>query len=342
LSLRAQEKPFKVFLVGDAGENPDPGKALLSVQKQLENNPNSAVLFLGDNSYRDILEGIIPGFKGFDSSSLTQKKIRSQLGILRGYKGQVFFTPGNHDWWNRTDYEKGRKKLRMEESFIEANLSENPTIANPGSPFLPMDGSPGPVAVDLDSGRLRIIFIDTYRLIIGSYKSQSVSETPLEQLFYHQLDSLLADSKKNLQRVIIAAHHPLYSKGPNTKPLSHPYLFGRIKASNIHFPSYEKMSLKIRAILRQYPGIYYTSGHTHALLYFFPPDSVHYIISGSGSKNNKVSAEDMQKMGPPEGFEHLLWNNKGYFELDIYPGYERLFLHYNDGADVRELDTFTH
>ena len=51
---------FKVFLVGDAGDHTEPGITLRNLEAELIKNPNSAVVFLGDNSYKDILWGIIP------------------------------------------------------------------------------------------------------------------------------------------------------------------------------------------------------------------------------------------------------------------------------------------
>ena len=79
--LHAQDNSvFKLFLVGDAGENQLTGATLDSLRNKLLDNPNSAVVFLGDNSYKKIL-WVFPGFKGFDSSQVTQKKVLSQLSI---------------------------------------------------------------------------------------------------------------------------------------------------------------------------------------------------------------------------------------------------------------------
>jgi hypothetical protein len=62
-SLHAQE-PFKIFLIGDAGDHEEAGEALTNIQKELIKSPNSAVVFLGDKSYKNILGKIIPvGFK---------------------------------------------------------------------------------------------------------------------------------------------------------------------------------------------------------------------------------------------------------------------------------------
>src|SRR5258705_3769617 len=83
---------FHVYLVGDAGDHEEAGETLVNLHKELISHPNSAVIYLGDNSYKDIFWGIIPfGFKGFDSSRNTIGKIRSQMNIMDHYKGSVYF-----------------------------------------------------------------------------------------------------------------------------------------------------------------------------------------------------------------------------------------------------------
>jgi UDP-2,3-diacylglucosamine pyrophosphatase LpxH len=338
IPVNAQKNDFKIFLVGDAGEDASTGATLLNLKKQLDSNPFSAVIFLGDNSYKDDLGGIIPyGFKGFDSSRLTQEKVKSQLNILTNYKGYVFFVPGNHDWWNKTKEQVGMKKLKMEENFIERNLDTSLSIANPGNTFFPKNGEAGPAFIDLYDHSLRIIFVDTYRLIITAYKKKQEAEFPLEKEFYSKLDSLVQDAKKNHQQVIVAGHNTLYAKGPNTGPLKHPNLFGRIKASNTNFPSNKRMVDKMKKILEQYPGTYYVCGHIHSLQYYYPSDSIHYIISGAGSKTNLVSEKDIKKMSPANGNEYNLWNEKGFFEIDFSGSRQRIFMYYADGTQKCEI-----
>ena len=332
LSSPAMGQSFKLFLVGDAGEDTKTGETLRNLGLQLVANPNSAVIFLGDNCYKSGLGDILPyGFKGFDSSTNTIQKMHSQLDILQNYRGYVFFVPGNHDWWNITNVQKGRPKLKMEQSFVEANLGKNQTISNPGHVFFPQNGDPGPATVVLPGDSVRLIFIDTYRLIIESYKSKDKEEGPVERGFYHRLDSMVLDARGRHQRLIVAAHHTLYAKGPNSKPLANPYLFARIKASNSNFPSYNTMREKIRAVLVQYPGCYYACGHIHSLQYFFPPDSVHYIVSGAGSKTVYVSAKNMEKNKPGPGKESLVWNSKGFFEIDFYRPQDQIWMYSDNG-----------
>lgn len=326
---------FKIYLVGDvgdAGEHMATGNVLDYLHRELINHPNSAVIFLGDNSYRDLLWPIIPfGFKGFDSSRNTMDKVRSQLAIVNEYRGFVFFTPGNHDWWNRTTYQKGVHKLALEESFIEENLKQNPTIANGDMVFLPKNGAYGPAWVELNQGTIRLVFIDTYRIIQTGIKKGKIPE--VEKVFYQHLDSVIKEGFRLKEKVIVVAHHPVFSMGPYNKPLKNPYLFARIKASNATFPSYQAMSQKINEILHRYPGIYYASGHVHALQYFYTPDSIHYIISGAGSKEKSLSEKNISRYeNTLTQNEYLQWNTGGFFEIDFNGQNAQTFLYYNNGS----------
>jgi len=100
----------------------------------------------------------------------------------------------------------------------------------------------------------------------------------------------------------------------------------------MQFPTYKTMAYKIDSVLRRYPGIYYVSGHLHALQYFYTKDHVHYIISGAGSKENKVSEKEITLY--EEGLlpnDFLVWNSGGFFELEFGFGTVNTFLFYNNG-----------
>ncbi len=316
----AQQADFKLYLVGDAGENEITGETLDSLKSKLLHNPESAIVFLGDNSYKNTFFGLAEGFKGFDSSRITQRKLNAQLDILKGYKGYAYFVPGNHDWWNKKQFAKGKRGLKMEESFIETNLGKNTTLANPTQTFLPKNGSPGPVSVELDNNKVRIVFIDTYWLILLGFKDNPAQNIALANTFYHNLDSVLALATALHQNVVIVAHHPVSHLGTvMAKPFKHPYFMGRLKQNSQTFPSYDTMAARINAILTKYPDIYYASGHIHALQYFTLKNT-HYIISGAGSKTIPVkTTQDDSK--PTVGGLCELWNDKGFFEIDFYKDY---------------------
>ncbi|MEJ0082746.1 MAG: metallophosphoesterase [Puia sp.] len=330
LQMGFAQNSFKIFLVGDAGDHEESGETLVNLRKELLYSPNSAVVFLGDNCYKNILWGLIPfGYKGFDSTRNTMEKINSQLALLDQYQGSAFFIPGNHDWWNRLSYERGLPKLAMEDAYISKNLAKNSSIANPGNVFLPKNGGYGPDYVELNHQTIRLIFIDTYRIIMTGIKKNKIPQEELS--FYDRLDSIVRSGYKLKQKIVIVAHHPVYSLGPLNRTLSHPYLFRRIKASYIEFPSYKTMASKIDTILHRYPGIFYVSGHLHALQYFYTKDHIHYIISGAGSKENKLSEKEIihydQDHSPDD---YLMWNTGGFFELEFNPGSTNTFLFYDE------------
>jgi UDP-2,3-diacylglucosamine pyrophosphatase LpxH len=333
----AQKPSFKIFLAGDAGDNELTGETLDSLKHAVLASDNSALIFLGDNSYKNALFGLAPyGFKGFDSSRTTQHKVKSQMDIVNGYAGSVYFIPGNHDWWNLTDFAEGKKKLKMEEGFIEKYLKKNKTIANPETPFLPKDGTPGPVSVTLADKKVNVIFIDTYWLILLGFKKTPAENYTMEKIFYRTLDSMLAVATAQKQKILVVAHHPVYAIGSHAEPLKHPNVLRRIKASNRNYPSYNKMAMQLTAIFNKYPGMYYASGHIHGLQYHVV-DSVHYVVSGSGSKTHHVSKNRLRHTSPCTENACMVWNEKGFFEIDYYDTYETVMLHHCNGRKICSL-----
>ena len=330
----AQVEPFKVYLVGDAGEVANNKTTMNNLAKELTANPRSAVIFLGDNSYKNMFGGLVHyGYRGFDSSLETQSNLLSQLDAARNYRGAIYFIPGNHDWWNLENFNEGRLKLKMEESFIEKNLANNKNIANSGNTFLPKNGNAGPDDVVLDEGRIRVIFMDTYRLIMMDFKKEK-DYLEKEKIFYSRLEALLLDAKKQKQKIIIAAHHPIFYQGLDSSAVKNTFLFSRIKASSINFPSYKKMALKIREILKNFPGAYYVCGHLHGLQYCFPADSIHYIISGAGSKTLHISESEINRHDAGQNNGTSKWNTRGFFEVDFSAGSsEKLCLFFNEGTE---------
>jgi hypothetical protein len=333
----AQPSPFKLFLVGDAGEDELTGETLDSLKSELLGNPNSGVVFLGDNTYKKILLGLTEGFKGFDSSKVAQKKMLSQLSILNGYKGSAYFVPGNHDWWNLTNFNKGKRGLKMEESFIEANLAKNKTIANPDATFFPKNGNPGPATAELNRGKVKIIFIDTdWLILLGFKKTTPKANYDFEPVFYHRLDSTIASSVAAKQTVIVVAHHPVYATGKVLAlKVKHPYLFPRVKQSFRDFPAAKAMAEKLEAIFEKYPGIYYACGHIHALQYHYH-NNVHYLISGAGSKTNKIKKKEAEA-AKCTNQDCELWNQQGFFEIDFFADHNDIYMYKEFGKTRTKL-----
>ena len=322
---------FQLFLIGDAGDDDTTGATLLDLKEKLQNKPNSAVIFLGDNCYSNFfLRFINIQAGGYDGSKEGQRRLMSQINILGDYKGSAYFIPGNHDWWNKINLKKGKKRLLAEAVFIEDTLKKLATVRNFGeNTFLPSFGSPGPVFKELNENKIRIIFIDTYRLIIEESNRKN-KDTFLLNSFYRELNDQLTDGLEKRQKIIVAGHHPIHSKGSHSQaPAFMERLFRRFGNSNTNYPPYRTMANRLNSLLKEqyHPGIYYVSGHEHSLQYFFN-DSLHYIVSGAGSKVGNFPGESCLGID-----ECLQWNQAGYFEIVFFNSYQTVLMHHRKSND---------
>lgn len=285
--LTAQvNQPYAVYLIGDAGKDTIPGKALLMLKEELETHPNSAVIFLGDNIYPS---GLIA------NNRASAMCLESQLQMLNTYKGNVYFIPGNHDW--QAQKRRGLQCLAGEQAYVEEYIKNKTTAANKNeSVFLPKCGLPGPETVLLNE-KLRLIIIDTQWFLHFFKKNKTQSKKHTIELFYSNLDSLLTLAKKNGEQVIIAAHHPMYTNGKHSasvQPLRFlinktPFqIFGlmglnRLLSQDLAQPRYKKMRNRMLKSFNKHENLICASGHDHNLQ-CFKQGANSYIVSGAGSK----------------------------------------------------------
>jgi predicted phosphodiesterase len=296
LSLSAQkDASFSIYLVGDAGEDTIAGKALLILQEQLESDPNSAVVFLGDNVYPS-------GFSLKDHSS--KLRLESQLKILKNYKGQVYFIPGNHDW--DAQRRKGHVKIKEQQVYVNEYLRKNSNVLNKEQGcFFPKDALPGPETVMLNDS-LRLIMIDTQWFLHFHKKNKTGSTKQTTTTFYERMDSLLAYSVSEGQQVIVAGHHPMLTNGEHSRKMQPwrflvnytPFrifgLFGldRLFSQDISQAPYKRMRKRMMASFDKYNNIVYVAGHEHNVQ-CFNSGKVHYIVSGNGSKSSHLKSKKL-------------------------------------------------
>lgn len=330
LSLSAQEnKGYSVYLIGDAGEDAEPGKALLMLKEELLSHPKSAVIFLGDNVYPE-------GLKANDKKS--EAHLESQLQLLKEYTGQVYFISGNHDW--KAQKRKGLQQVKNQQDFVEAYLKNKSTVANRNSStFLPENGLPGPETVMLND-KLRLIIIDT-QWFLQLYKKNFIqSKKYTKQLFYSHLDSLLNLAKQNNEQVIVAAHHPIFTNGLHSRS-AQPFRFlvnytpfqvfglmglNRLLSQDIDQRPYKKMRNRMLQSFKQYNNIIYASGHDHNLQ-FFKQDGCKYIVSGCGSKlshlQKKRKFDSVFQDDTKTGFVKIVFDESGGNTTIIYQSNEK-------------------
>ena len=327
---------FKLYLVGDAGEGDTTGATLRDLHFKLLADSNSAVIFLGDNCYLKTFISSLFDLEvgGFNGGKTAMARMMGQMNILRGYKGSAYFIPGNHDWWNLINLTKGERLLKREQVFVEDTLRTFTSLKNcKTGTFLPSDGSPGPVSLDFNNGKTRIVFIDSYRLIIEEGRKRKSAAVFLNT-FYNNLQAQLKDATDKHEKIIVVAHHPIHAKGKHSGSLIFwERVIRRFGDNNPNYPPYNKMALRLDSLLKQqhHPDIYYVSGHEHSLEYLYN-DSLHYIISGAGSKVDEVKSGSCENE-----FECLKFNEEGFFEIDFY-GHKETVLMYHRKDDKSELE----
>lgn len=277
---------YTIYLLGDAGGSPPDGTAapLRLLGSYLENEqPNSAVVFLGDNIY----ESGLPPVTSPDRE-LAEHRINEQIEILKEFPGQVVFIPGNHDWGGE-GMGGSVETLRRQEEYIEAALDS-------GNVFLPDNGFPGPVEVEL-SDDLLLVALDTQWWLesVKTYGDTGQYELEQEGEFLIELHYVL-DQHEEKDKIIVA-HHPLFSISSHggiipLEGVMDPVEFfirrflGTPQDLSNH--KYRRLRQGMLDIFSRHDGLIYAAGHDHNLQYF-QHGNQHYIVSGSGSKLSPVS-----------------------------------------------------
>lgn len=323
--LLGQNRPantprYRLYLIGDAGKaGGNPTLDMLKLKLATEGN-KTGVIFLGDNIY----ESGMP-IKGSKGRAEAEEIIDSQINTVKGFKGDIFFIPGNHDWANGKN--EGWQKIKEQETHIENALDS-------ADVFFPSGGCPGPIEIPIDD-RITLIILDTqYFLQKGNKpgRSSSCGAKSGEEAFVQLHDILQRNVHK---KVIVASHHPIYTKGmhggvvtgkDHLFPLTklNPNFWLPLPIIGSIFPLYRQMigSIQdqanlqhksmvktINELLVTHNNLVHVSGHEHALQ-FLSKDGVNYVVSGAGSKQNTTV-----KQKPPSLFAG---NYYGFGYLDYY------------------------
>lgn len=285
-------------MLGDAGavatDGSDPVMKLVA-QWQKEAGEKGTMLFLGDNLYPIGLPEA-----GHRHRILAEARLNMFIESITSYPGKAIFLSGNHDWL------KGRKggleQMLRQQDFIVQHLDQ-------ADSYLPLNGCPGPACLQLAKGLLLIV-INTQWFVQRGEKplghAQGCPYTDIEE-FFVQLNKTLKRNKH--QRILMAAHHPLYSNAlhggkftikqhifPLTAMHRRVYIplpvFGSLYPfyrkffgayEDMSHRKYKRMRKRLLRILHRYNNITYVAGHDHNLQHFEIRGN-NYIVSGSGSK----------------------------------------------------------
>ena len=190
---------YTVFLIGDVKyPSTDPTMINLLGHYLESSTKASSVVFLGDIVYPKGLPD--EDEKGYDEAV---SDLNAILEKLRDYKGEIVFTSGNHDWEQGRN--EGWNRVLNEEKFIESGLNDK-------NVYLPDDGCPGPVEVEL-TDELVIILLNS-QWFFQNYRKPGIEDgCEFEDeagIFIAVEDAIRRHQGKN---ILFATHHPLISAG---------------------------------------------------------------------------------------------------------------------------------
>lgn len=292
----------RIVLVGDAGKLFSGRQPVLeAVRKNVHFDKKTTVLYLGDNLY---LEGL-PDEQQYGLYSELRAVLDSQVKINRGTDAKVYFIPGNHDWNNSG--RDGMSAVMRQQTLVE-QLGRDSKVS-----FEPRDACPGPVEV-LVNQDIAMILMDSQWWLHRYDKPGIESDCPqkTETEVISQLEDLLAKHSKRL--VLLATHHPFKSYGihggyfplktyifPLTDikknlyiplpgiGLAYPIARGVFGTpQDLPHPAYVHMVSEIERVARQHPNLIFVAGHEHTQQ-LIADSTHHYIVSGSGCKETRVS-----------------------------------------------------
>ena len=355
----------RLLLIGDAGDaNPDGEPVLEALRKQVEEFPErTTVIYLGDNVYETgmpdpskVLEGtpveeILDKalLNAYQSRTDAERRVKAQVRAGDVPGARVFFVPGNHDWDQFGV--GGWKRIQEFQRYLEqlAGAVKVPLVLLPGG------GCPGPVTVDLGR-RVRVIALDTQWWLEQGEKP-SLDDNPTgcttttEAAVITALERELQNAAAAKRIVVIAAHHPLRSKGPHggyVDPYVHLFpmtmagsyvprfahwiplpLVGSLTTywRKFRSPTVQDMSNPVYRHMRRELGramveadangatpLLYAAGHDHSIQVFRSESGPRYLlVSGLGSREKTSGVRhDGSTL-----FAHADSNSPGFVKLDV-------------------------
>ena len=308
---------YTVFLIGDVG-NPIPkekgGEPSLNFlrKKIMEAGAKSTTVFLGDNVYEFGLSEV-----GAYDRKEGERRLRDQMDILRGYAGEKYMVPGNHDW--KQGLKGGFEQVLREQRFAENYMAHDSAAFSYTADFItPNNGCPGPYEIRLQDDLVLITVNSQWFLTQPSerpYGAGGGCGVENETEFMAQLEDVIARNKD--KNIMVVGHHPLYSDGvhggyftlaDHIFPISIVYKYAFLPlpvigsiypfarkyggiSQDLAYPAYRAYKQGLTDIFAKYPNIIYAAGHEHNLQYF-QEGTTHYIVSGSGCKTQHVKPGD--------------------------------------------------
>lgn len=280
------------YLVGDAGLSPIGGMSIgLTVFHNFikdKNTKGKYTIFLGDNIYPD---GMPP--KTSEDRERAAYMIDAQLASTADFEGQIYFIPGNHEWYN-----DGLEGVKRQQEYLEEQL-------NGEQVFQPADGCP--IKSISASENIQLIMIDSQWYLEDWNLHPSINENcdiKTREKFFIELELELEKNKN--KSIVLAMHHPMFTNGthggffgaekhlyPTQRKIPLPGLAslvaqirsqGGVSVQDRYNELSNKFMNKLASITRKHGNLVMASGHEHTLQHI-EKNGLVQIQSGSGAKS---------------------------------------------------------
>jgi len=336
LKLPSEGKIETLFLIGDTGTDKNYDEVQAYLFKQLRQSleasgENTSIVFLGDNIYPVGLPE-----DGDSKRSVAEKKLNTQLEVLKDLCCKAYFIPGNHCW--NMMRAGGLEAVKRQEEYIE-QFQKNNKIE-----FYPNEGCGDPVIKKI-TDELTYVFIDTQWWLQNWEKENDINEgcsIKSREGLLNDLQDIFAKHKND--QVVVLMHHPLFSNGEHggNFPVTDHFFPFRIVNSKLWIPLpiigsilpvtrmlggvkqdiphkfYQQLKSGLLELANNNEHVIFASGHDHSLQYFEQNED-HFIISGAGSKLDFAKAGGAARMvRSAMGYSIVHFYKNGSAWLDFY------------------------
>jgi len=321
-----------VFLIGDAGAPrlpvADTGELVDPVLRNLHSDvleqatllgaDHVIVVFLGDNVYWDGLP-----LEGKRGRRRGERILEAQ--IAASDPASAFFMLGNHDW--HIEGPEGWERALAQRRFLE---TFSPRVA-----MRPLAGCAGPDHLDIGE-YLRLVFLDPIGFgHLRDFPEEHQQHCP-DRLFEEAYLDLASEfDHPEGRHVVLIMHHPLITAGPHgghftwkqhifpltdfwpwawiplpvigsIYPLSRQFgVTGTDATSRV----YQRSNARIYRATRPQVPLAFVGGHEHSLQVHRDSLGAYYLVSGSGSKRDRVERTETAMLAEA---------TKGYMRLDLH------------------------
>ena len=297
-----------------------------------EADKHSTALFLGSHLYPKGLSG-----KKKSERDDQELELSDKFSLLKDYKGDYYFTSGEHDWEYRGDL--GLKAVKRMEGFFEESLDKKHI-------FLPEGGCGDPYKLKVDADVI-LLFINSQWWFEDWENETGINkgcEVRSRTEFVDQLKEVILQNKN--KQLVVVMHHPLFSNGVHGGNIPAKYHFfpltelkekaflplpfiGSTAAmhrkitgarQDLNHPKFRTLKEEILNITTtsRLKDIVFVAAHDRSLQYFHQSNQ-HFIVSGSAGGDGYARGGGAAEFASAKsGFSKLVFYKNKEAWLEFY------------------------